>query len=178
MSYTCHVYRVGLDKDTPLPPCTIQHRTVEAAMSCRTRVKGEAACHRWEIRGGDIVVARGAGRVKNEFSGKMDGVEWLFTQNYLTRQTRIQVFAEGEEVMDFFCDSGRRSVDYARGMAAMLAAILRTRDTGWILDLMECRPDEKAQQSERNPVQGQLGEQSDELPPNVIIGPWRHPNAT
>lgn len=193
MSYTCRIYQIKPGTETELPPCGIQHRTMEAATACRIRAKGEAACHRWEIRGGDIVVARGAGPTGYERKGSREGVEWSFTRDYLTGQEKILITAYGEvviEVEQSRRDRPRLDSDQVAGMAIMLRSILRTRETGWILELMECRPDGEAQQTgeagdaqrsggqlaKKPPAQMESPKQAnldDDLPPNVIIGPWR-----
>lgn len=160
MSYTCHVWRVGLDKETLLPPCTIQHRTVEAAMNCRTRAKGEEPCHRWEIRGGDIPVAKGAGPTEMVHSGHVKAVEWRYTQDYLRDSTRIQIFANDARVVDYLLNSRQRMLitrSHAEGMAMMLDGVLRA-DPDIVARLVET-----AQATE-----------PEELPANVVRGPWRN----
>jgi hypothetical protein len=159
MSYTCHVWQVTSGGDKPLPPCGVAHRTVEAAMGCRVRLKGEEPCHRWEIRGGDIPTAKGAGPVEHVVSGNVQAVEWRYIQDYLQHTTRIQIFANRARVVDYLLNARQRMVvtsSHAEGMAMMLSGVLRA-DPEIVARLVET-----AQAAE-----------PEELPANVVRGPWK-----
>lgn len=163
MGYTCRVWSVSLDKEKLLPPCGIQHRTLDAAMHCRVRMRGEDACYRWEIQGGDIVVAKGAGPVERVLSGFSGAVQWIYTYDLLRATVRVVIQADGHNVIDSVYPRLTTKIrpDHAAGMAMMLDALAKT-DPDWAAELI-------ARSAPVEPL-----EELEELPANVVRGPWRN----
>lgn len=168
MSYRCHVYKITPDGETELPLCDVDHKTIDAALNCRNSKKGQEACHRWEIRGGIFVVEKGEGSRGHTESGKVQGgISWAYSQDYIHRTERVTIAVDDAPMIDmsrpisYSRRLSRWNADFAAGMATMLGTVGKwpERTDGWIsavTDIIRAKP-----------------EGDEELPANVIKGPWQ-----
>lgn len=165
MSYRCHVWKITPDGETELPACPIAHKSVEAALNCRHLRKGDEACHRWEIHGGAFVVDKGEGPRGWSRHGKIQGgVSWEYSQDYIQKTERVTVAVDGQRVLDMSRKSHQLNQranwgsGFAQGMAYMLAVLGKSPDVAgdWLALISDNLSDADRE----------------ELPTNVIKGPW------
>lgn len=166
MSYRCHVYKITPDGETELPLCDVDHKTIDSALNCRNSKKGQEACHRWEIRGGVFVVEKGEGPVGQSWHGKIQGgIAWKYSRSFLHKTERVTVTVDDDTLIDWERKiAGKHQVDwseeFAQGMAYMLGTLGRSPEVAatWLGSIRE--------------ELSILGKDVEELPANVIKGPW------